>query len=156
MQALVQAEIATAGTADSFLHPAHVARMRRAHHITVAALYILQDRAYDSYHLSFTRDGQDVLGFKQWCDQREQVCPHFQYWTTVMELELCVLIYVRSLHQASLTMYLDTLTELVPWLFALDHTNYAQWIPVSLRHMAKLSTKHPEIAKEFNEGNFTV
>ena len=73
------------------------------------------------------------MEFKQWCNQRAQVCPHFQYWVTVMELELCVLVYVRSLRQASFTMYLDALTELTPCFFALDHTNYARWIPVHLR-----------------------
>ena len=73
-----------------------------------------------------------------------------------MELELCILVYIRSLRQASFSMYLDALTELVPWFHALDHTNYAWWIPVHLRDMAELSTKHPEIAKEFREGNFTV
>ena len=97
-----------------------------------------------------------MLEFKQWCSQREEVCPHFQYWATVMELELCILVYIRSLRQASFSMYLDALTELVPWFHALDHTNYAWWIPVHLRDMAELSTKHPEIAKEFREGNFTV
>ena len=43
-QALVQAEITTAGTADSFLRAAHVTRTRRAHQVTAAALYILQRR----------------------------------------------------------------------------------------------------------------
>ena len=73
-----------------------------------------------------------------------------------MKLELCVLVYVHSLCQASFSMYLDALTELVPWFYALDHINYAQWIPVHLRDMAESSTKHPQVAKEFNEGNFTV
>ena len=147
VQALVQAEITTAGTADSFLRASHVARTRRAHQITAAALYILKHRAYDRYRLTCTSDGQDVLGFKHWCDWREQVCPQFQYWAIVMELELCIMVYVRSLRQGSFTMYLDALTELVPWFCALDHTNYARWIPVHLRDMAELSTKHPQIAK---------
>ena len=153
VEALVQADIATTGTADSFLSVAHVARTRRAHQVTLAALYILKFRAYNRYCLS---NGQDMLEFKQWCSQREEVCPHFQYWATVMELELCILVYICSLRQASFSMYLDALTELVPWFHALDHTNYARWIPVHLRDMAELSTKHPEIAKEFSEGNFTV
>ena len=156
VQALVQAEIATAGTVDSFLRAAHVTRTRRAHQVTVAALYILKHRAYASYCLSCSRDGQAVLGFKEWCHQKEQVCPQFQYWSTVMELELCVMVYVRSLHQASFQMYLDALTELVPWFHALDHTNYARWIPVHLRDMAELSRMHPEVAKEFSDGKFTV
>ena len=53
-------------------------------------------------------------------------------------------------------MYLDALTEFVSWFHALDHTNYAHWIPVHLRDMAQLSMKNPDVAKEFNEGNFTV
>uniref|UniRef100_UPI00358FDFD2 bromodomain-containing protein 2-like n=1 Tax=Myxine glutinosa TaxID=7769 RepID=UPI00358FDFD2 len=38
---------------------------------------------------------------------------------------MLVLVYVRSLRQALFTMYLDALTELVPWFHALDHTHYA-------------------------------
>jgi hypothetical protein len=97
-----------------------------------------------------------MLEFEDWCKQREQSCPHFQYWATVMELELCVLIYVRSLRLGSFPMYLDALTELATWFHALDHTNYARWIPVHLRDMAELPTKHLEVNKEFTAGNFTV
>ena len=40
--------------------------------------------------------------------------PQYRYWATVLELELLVLEYVRSVRQGSLTMYVDALTELVP------------------------------------------
>ena len=40
VQALVQAEITTQGTADSFLKAAHVVRTRQAHQVTASALYI--------------------------------------------------------------------------------------------------------------------
>ena len=76
--------------------------------------------------------------------------------TPLMELERCVRVYVCSLRQASFRMYLDASTELVSWLYAIDHTNHAQWIPVHLRDMAELATKHPELEKQFNEGKFTV
>ena len=70
--------------------------------------------------------------------------------------EVLVLVYVRSLSQSTFTMYLDSLTELVPWFHALDHANYARWIPVHLRDMAELPRKHPDIARKFMEGSFTV
>jgi len=73
-----------------------------------------------------------------------------------MALEVCTLIYVRSLREADFAMYLDALTELVPWFYALDHTNYARWIPVHLRDMAELPKKHPDIYREFSAGHFTV
>ncbi len=53
-------------------------------------------------------------------------------------------------------MYIDAVTELATWFHALDHTNYARWIPVHLRDMAELPTKHPEVNKMFTAGNFTV
>ena len=53
-------------------------------------------------------------------------------------------------------MYFHALTELAPWFYAIDHTNYAWWIPVHLRDMAELSSEHLEVAKEFKVGNFTI
>lgn len=152
-QALVQAEIATAGTADSFYQATHVMRTRRAHQITAAALYILQHRAYDKCSHSDVGDGP--LDFETWCDVKRN-CPQFQFWDTTMDLEVCVLTYVRSLRQADFGMYLDALTELVPWFYTLNHTNYARWIPVHLRDMAELPNKHPEVYREFTAGHFTV
>ena len=103
-QALVQAEITTAGTADSFLRAAHVTRTRRAHQVTAAALYILQRRAYGQYSTTNTADDEHPGSFEDWCSQREQSYPQFQYWTTVLALELSTLIYVRSLREANFSM----------------------------------------------------
>ena len=77
VQALVQADLATPGTADSFLQAAHVMRTRRVHQVTLAALYILKHRAYDDYCLLCARERRNVLGFMEWCDEREDVCPSF-------------------------------------------------------------------------------
>ena len=82
--------------------------------------------------------------------------PQFDYQATVLQVELTVLVYVRSLRQGSFKMYLDALTELATWFHAMDHTNYARWIPVHLRDMVTLPTAHPEVAREFEAGNFTI
>ena len=123
VQALVQAEIATPGTADSFLRAAHVTRTRRAHQITATTLHILQRRAYTRHCMTDFDDAEDLPEFEDWCHRRAKDIPHFQYWATVLELEMLVLVYVRSLRQASFAMYLAALTELVPWFHALDHTH---------------------------------
>ena len=67
-----------------------------------------------------------------------------------MELEICLRIFVRFLRMVSFTMYLDALTELAPWFYALDHINYARCIPIHLKDMAELPKRHPVVAKEFN------
>ena len=123
--------------------------------MTAAALYILQHNAYSHYCQGKTRDAEEPPAFEDWSRQRQDNIPQFRYWDTVLELELLVLVYVRSLRQGSLMMYLDALTELVPWFHALDHTHYARWIPVHLKDMAELTTKHPDIARKFSEGHFT-
>ena len=43
--ALVQADVTTPGSADSFLKVSHVASTRRAHQITLTSLFILKKRA---------------------------------------------------------------------------------------------------------------
>ena len=135
------------------LEAAHVTRTRRVHQVTLAALYILKQHAYDHYHLECGREGLNPLKFQEWCIEGEKACPLFHYRATVMELELCLLIFVR---QASFIMYLDALAELAPWFHALSHTNYACWLPVHLRDMVELPTKHPGIAKESSNGSATV
>ncbi len=153
-EALVQAQIVTVGMADSLKKASHVMRTRRAHQVTVAALYILQHCAYDHYSLTCSEDAP--LDFDSWCDERKQNFPQFQYWAIAMELKICILTLVRSFREANFAMYLDALAELAPWFFALNHTNYARWIPVHLRDMSLLSKSHPDIYREFNAGHFTV
>ena len=70
--------------------------------------------------------------------------------------ELLVLTYVMSLRTADFPLYTDCLIKLAPWFFALDHINYARWVPVHVRDMINLSDIHPQIASGFISGNFTV
>lgn len=110
VEAIVQANVASRGTADSFLKASHVSRTRRAHQITAAALNVLQDQAYDKYCQTQT-DGVPLM-FEAWCHRRANNIPQFQYWSIVLELELLMLVFVRSLREASFSMYIDALTEL--------------------------------------------
>ena len=110
---------------------------------------------YD-HHLELSDECDEELEFDDWCQQQAKTCPQFDYWATVLQLELAVLVYVRSLRQGSFQMYLDAWTDLATWFHAMDHTNYARWIPVHLRDMVTLPTAHPEIAREFDAGNFTI
>ncbi len=74
----------------------------------------------------------------------------------VMQLELIVLIFIRAIREADFLLYIDALTKIVPWFFALDHVHYARWIPVHLRDMIALEVNHPSVYAEFINGNFTV
>lgn len=71
-------------------------------------------------------------------------------------MELAVLVYVRVIREGDFTLNVNALTKIVPWFFALDHTNYTRWIPVHLRDMVTLKDVHPKVFAEFLKGNFVV
>ena len=116
--ALVQADVTTPGTADSFLKVSHITHTRCAHQITLASLFILKRRAYDNYCLCL-EENDVAVPFEAWCEERASRSPHFRYWEIVMEMESCILTFVRSLRERNFGMYLDALTEFVPWFFCI-------------------------------------
>ena len=53
-------------------------------------------------------------------------------------------------------MYVDVLTHICPWMFALDHVHYARWLPVFIKTLRELDVRHPEIYNEFMNGKFVT
>ena len=101
-------------------------------------------------------DGEEPLAFEAWKDKMSAEHPQFLYWGRVLDLELCVLQLVRSLREPNFHLYVESLGQIVPWVFPLDHVNYARWLSVHIRDMCLLSTKHPDVSEEFNRGGFVV
>ena len=153
--ALVEANVASAGIADSFLKGSHISRTRHAHQVTASSLFILMNEAYSHYTASLDQ-GTHISTFEEWRREMEAAAPQFQYWSTTLDFELAILIFVRSLREGNFQLYIESLSQLAPWFFALDHPNYARWLPVHLRDMLSLRYVHPSVAEEFQKGNFVV
>ena len=120
--------VATPGTAESFLCVTHVTRTRRAHQITASSLYHLLQKAYLAYCSSLWEERNQSL-LEDWCPSRAELYQQFKFWLLILQLELAVLIYVRAIREGDFILYVDALTKIAPWFFA----NYARWIPVE-RH----------------------
>ena len=155
VEALVQAKVASPGTADSFLKAAHVTRTRHVHQVTACCLHILMKKAYLQY-AEMKPDPGDVKTFEQWCDERSTESVQFYFWCTTLRLELLLMTYVRSLRESDFDLYVEILSKLIPWFFALDHVNYARWASVHMRDMISLEHMHPEVVEDFRNGGFTV
>lgn len=84
--ALVQAGVATAGTADLFLKASHVTCARRAHQITASSLYILMQKSYVEYKNDL-EDGQNLMSQEQWCKDMAERFPQFQFWDLILQLQ---------------------------------------------------------------------
>ena len=74
--ALVQANIASTGTADSFIKASHVTKTRHAHQATAASLHTLLHKAYSEY---ITAAETEVLSLEKWCEMRSQESVQFSY-----------------------------------------------------------------------------
>lgn len=129
--AIVQADLTTSGRADAILKASHITRSRYAHQVSACALHILQTTAYQAYTESCGTEKQ--LDFVSWAKEQRQQHPQFQYWATVLELELLVLELVRSIREGKFLLYIQVLGKLMPWMFLLDLSNYSRWLPVHIR-----------------------
>ena len=154
VQSLVQSGVARAGVAESFVHASNVKRTRYAHTVTAAVLYICLRRCYSQY--CETIHPQEKKTFMEWRVDKKNSSVQFRYWSTVLELELIVLTFVRSLKEANFVLYVKSLQNLIPWFFSLDQTHYARWLTVHIRDMRSLNETHSNIFAEFISGNFTV
>ena len=150
---LVQADIARSGTADSFIKASHITKTRHAHQVTAATLYILLRKAHEDCQ---PNDADTREPFEEWCIRRSRETVHFNYWFKTLSLELLMLRFNRSLREGNFQLYVESLAEIMPWMFALDHTHYARWLSVHIRDMTSLSNTHPDILSEFNSGKFVV
>ncbi|EDO43913.1 predicted protein [Nematostella vectensis] len=117
--ALVDADVASSGTADSFLKASSVTRTRRAHQVTACSLYLLLQRGYQRY----VADTDDILPFEEWCEQQRSAIPQFQYWYNALQLELILLVFLKSLRLSDFAMYVDAVYRMLPWFVALNHTH---------------------------------
>ena len=153
--ALVDADVASAGTADSFIKVANIKRTRKARQVTASALYVLLQKAYAKYQQELG-DEDCALPFDDWCGQQVSQVPQFHFWYLTLQLELLLLVFVRSIRQANFSLYVDSVAKILPWFFALNHYNYARWLSVHLLDMRALPQTAPDVAGKFNEGFFTI
>lgn len=152
---LADANVATPGTAESFIKAASVTRSRRAHQVTDSSLFILLQKAYIKYKEGVANE-DDVMFFESWCARQVSATPQFQYWHTVLQLELLLLVLLKSLRAADFHLCVDGLSKMLPCFFAMNDGNYARWLPVHLRDMLLLDQMVPHVASEFKKGQFTM
>jgi len=153
--ALGEAGVASSGSADSFLSASHVTKTRKAHQVSACSLYKLMKTEYTNYCNGLASE-EKVLSFDDWHVKRREESPQFLYWNLVLEMELSIFTLIRSFREADFDLYCDSLFALTPFFFVNNNVNYARWISIHLRDMVDLEHTHPDIYKEFRNGNFVV
>ena len=77
------------------------------------------------------------------------------YWKNILELQLIILVYVRSIRESNFQLHLAVLRSVMKWFFALDHPNYSRWLSVHLLDLLQLKYNFPQLYNHFNNGQFT-
>lgn len=101
--AIVEAEVASSGTAESYLSVSSVTRTRQAHQITACSLYRLMKKAYHDYHSEESNISNKT--FEDWCEQWRKESPQFLFWSLVLDMELTIFTLIRSFREGDFTTY---------------------------------------------------
>ena len=95
------------------------------------------------------------MTLEQWCLAQAQQSLMFNYWLNSLSLEILLLLYIRSIREGNFQLYIESLSKITPWMFALDHVHYSRWLPIHIRDMMSLTNKHPEVLEEFHAGKLS-
>lgn len=85
---------------------------------------------------------------QMWEDRMVKSSPTIMFWNMIIHYQTLTLLFMRAHRERNFKLYVDVLDKLIPLFFALDHINYARWLPVHLRDMQSLPDT---VMKEFQE-----
>ena len=74
----------------------------------------------------------------------------YKFWDMIMQMALKALAFVKAHRENNFSLYVhvEALKSLAPWSFALDHTNYARWLPIHIRDMKCLPGRVQQSLRE--------
>ena len=149
---LTFSKVATAGKANAMLHASsNIALCRYVHQVTACVLFQQRKDAY----LSYCNKTAAPLPEDEWLNDSIKH-PMFKFWSITLKMELILLLFVKAIRLANFDLYVKALLLITPWMFSLDHYNYARWLPVHINSMVTLQDIHPDVYAQFTKGFFTA
>ena len=95
------------------------------------------------------------LSVLDWADEAAKHSQMYFYWKMILNVEVLLLIYMRSIWEGNFELYFASLYRILPWFFALDQYNYACCVTIYWFDMELLKHRCPNEYKEFAAGNFS-
>ena len=134
------------------LKGSNTSRGQWVHHVSVAALSILLEQAYEQYCERVSP--QQALSFENWCSFNERHHPQFLYWSITLQLEKLLLLFLKAQRQANFDLYVATLGRRAGRFFTMDHYHYARWLSVHVKDLMQISVLCPSAYTELSNGKF--
>ena len=145
IEAFEKSNLTTPGRIESFLNGSNVKRCRYAHQVSLAALTKLAEKAFETQ--------QEFTDYEAWEKQGKKQNSNISYWFHVMEMETLLFAFIKSLRDADFPAFLNSLKMIARWMFILDHTHYARWLPVFIKDLQDLDL---DTLDQFKKGYFII
>ena len=142
---LEQQKLSTIGT--SIVDANAIKRSRYCLQVSLCMIYRLLKDAHKKI--------ESCLFPIKWLDEKSKSNQMCFYWKLIIDFQINILLFVRSIRQGNFTLYRNTLFNMLKWYFALDKYNYARWATVYWFDMASLHFTCPDVYPEFMEENFS-
>lgn len=145
-EVLGKSNLSVIGLENTLLNANDIKRARYAVQVAACAIYEKLREAHV--------DSKSELDIWKWLEEK---CENVMclYWRTILELQINILIYVRSLRESNFMLHIASLRSLMKWYFSLDHIHYSRWLTVHLFDLLQLKYNFPDIFHNFNNGQFT-
>ena len=101
----MEVEVASFGTAESYLSASSVIRTRQAHHeaCTACSLCKLMKKVYHDY--CSKEPGISDETFEDWYEQRRKESRQIQFWNLVLDMELTIFTLIPSFREGDFNLY---------------------------------------------------
>ena len=90
-----------------------------------------------------------------WLSQKSKDSTSFLYWKCVIDLQVLILLYVRSIWEGNFKLHVEVLFKLLIWFFMFDHCHYTRWLTVQWFDLYTIESKFPDLYNYFSNGNFS-
>ena len=77
------------------------------------------------------------------------------YWKCAINLQIKVLLYVRSICEDNLKLHVEVLYKLFSWYFIYDHYNYARWLTIRWLDLYTIEMNFSDVCNFLSKGNFS-
>ena len=77
-------------------------------------------------------------------------------WISFLEMIEVLLNLIYAIRSGNWNLYIKTVRSTLPWFFAYGRQNYSRYFKAYYYDLAFLNISHPEIYREFPNGNFSI
>ena len=78
------------------------------------------------------------MQLEDWISDANKESPTVAFWLLIRKYDQLIFMFIRAHREGKFDLMIESLQKLAPLYFAMDHQNYARWIPIFIRDLQLL------------------